>query len=33
MNLDVLVKYLTWAVFFGLILTGLYFMLKNFGVL
>ena len=33
MNLDTLVKYLTWIAFFALALTGLYFMLTKMGVL
>ena len=33
MNLDNLIKYLIWVVFFGLTLTGLYFMLKKLGVM
>ncbi len=33
MNLDVLMKYLMWIVFFGLALAGLYFMLKKVGVM
>jgi len=33
MNLDELVKYIIWIVFFGLALTGLYFMFKKIGVL
>jgi hypothetical protein len=32
MNLDELVKYIIWIVFFGLALTALYFVLKNLGV-
>jgi len=33
MNLDNLIKYLVWIVFFLLALTGLYFMLKRVGVM
>jgi len=33
MNIETLIKYLIWIVFFGLALTGLYFMLKRFGVM
>jgi hypothetical protein len=33
MNLDEMAKYLIWIVFFALVLTGLYFMLKKLGVL
>jgi hypothetical protein len=33
MNLDDLVKYLMWIVFFGLALAGIYFMLKKLGVM
>jgi hypothetical protein len=33
MNLDSLIKYLIWIVFFGVVLAGLYFMLKEFGVI
>jgi len=33
MNLDELIKYLIWIVFFGVALTGLYFTFKRFGVL
>ncbi|GBE19802.1 hypothetical protein BMS3Abin17_00531 [archaeon BMS3Abin17] len=33
MNLDTLIKYLMWIVFFGVALTGLYFMLKKAGIL
>jgi len=32
MNLDVLIKYLAWIVFFVLVLGGIYFMLKRLGV-
>ncbi len=32
MNLDVLIKYIMWIVFFGLALTGLYFVLGKIGV-
>tara|TARA_Y100000310_G_scaffold99044_1_gene96816 strand:+ start:640 stop:741 length:102 start_codon:yes stop_codon:yes gene_type:complete len=33
MNLDNLIKYLMWIIFFGIALTGLYFMLKQFGLI
>ena len=33
MNLDILIKYLTWITFFVLVLTGLYFALRRIGVL
>lgn len=33
MNFDVIIKYLIWIVFLGVALTGLYFMLRNLGVL
>lgn len=33
MNLDAMIKYLIWIVFFGLALAGLYFLLRNLGVL
>jgi len=33
MNLDTLIKYLIWIVFFGVALAGVYFMLKNLGVI
>ncbi len=33
MNLDDLLRYLMWIVFFGLALTGLYFMFKRMGAL
>ena len=33
MNMDELAKYLMWVIFFAIVLTGLYFMLKNAGVL
>jgi len=32
MNLDNLIKYLIWIVFFGIALVGVYFMLKRFGL-
>jgi len=32
MNLDNLIKYLMWIIFFGVALAGLYFMLKKLGV-
>jgi hypothetical protein len=33
MNLDDMIKYLMWIVFFVVALAGLYFMLKKFGVI
>jgi len=33
MNLDNLIKYLMWIVFFGIVLTGLYFALKKMGIM
>jgi len=33
MNLEILVKYLIWVVFFGVVLIGLYFVLKKIGVM
>jgi len=33
MNLDNLVKYLIWIIFFGMVLGALYFMLKKIGLL
>ncbi len=33
MDLDEFIKYLIWIVFFGIALTGMYFMLKQFGVM
>jgi hypothetical protein len=33
MSFDDLVKYLIWIIFFGIVLTGLYFMLKKGGIL
>lgn len=33
MELDELVKYVLWAAFFVLALTGIYFLLKKFGFL
>ncbi len=32
MDLDVLIKYLMWVVFFVIAFAGLYFMLKKFGI-
>jgi len=32
MNLDDLIKYLTWIVFFGIALAGIYFTLRRLGV-
>jgi hypothetical protein len=33
MNFDEMIKYLIWIIFFGIVLTGLFFMLKKAGVL
>jgi hypothetical protein len=33
MNLDDVIKYLTWLIFFGIVLAGLFFMLRKAGVL
>jgi len=33
MKLDALIKYISWIVFFGVALTGLYFLLKKLGVM
>ena len=33
MDLDTLVKYLIWIVFFGVVLAGIYFMMKKLGIL
>jgi len=33
MNLDEMIKYIIWVIFFMLALTGLYFILKKVGVL
>ncbi len=33
MNLEVLIKYLTWIVFFGIALAGVYMLLKQLGVM
>ncbi len=33
MNLDTLIKYLMWIVFFGVVLGGVYFMLGKLGVI
>jgi hypothetical protein len=33
MSFDEMIKYLIWIVFFGIVLTGLFFMLKKAGVL
>lgn len=33
MNLDEMIKYLIWIVFFGIVLVGLFFTLKKVGVL
>jgi hypothetical protein len=33
MNLDALIKYVVWIIFFGVALAGLYFLLKTLGVI
>lgn len=33
MNLEILIKYLIWIVFFAIALIALYFMLKKFGLM
>jgi hypothetical protein len=33
MSFDEMIKYLIWIIFFGIVLTGLFFMLKKAGVL
>jgi len=33
MDIEVLIKYLIWIVFFAIALAGLYFMLKKFGLI
>lgn len=33
MDLDNLIKYLIWIVFFGVAFAGLYFLLRNLGVI
>lgn len=33
MNLDSMIKYLVWIVFFAIALVGLYFLLKTLGIL
>jgi hypothetical protein len=33
MNLDDLIKYIIWIVFFGLALAGIYYLLKNLGIM
>ncbi len=33
MNLDNLIKYLIWIALFGMLLIGMYFMLKRLGVM
>jgi hypothetical protein len=33
MDLDEMIKYLIWIIFFALVLGGLYFMLKKLGVI
>jgi len=33
MNLDALIKYVVWIIFFGVVLAGLYFLLKTLGVI
>lgn len=32
MNLDELLKYAVWIVFFGLVLVGVYFLLRRMGI-
>jgi hypothetical protein len=33
MNIDILMKYVIWIVFFGIAVAGVYFMLKRLGVM
>ena len=33
MSFDEMIKYLIWIIFFGIVLTGLFFMLKKAGIL
>jgi hypothetical protein len=33
MKLDTLIKYIMWIVFFAIVLTGLYFVMKKIGVM
>jgi len=33
MNTDLMIKYFIWIVFFAIALTGIYFMLKKFGIM
>jgi len=33
MSFDDLIKYLTWIIFFGVALAGIYFLLRNLGVI
>lgn len=33
MDLETLIKYLIWIIFFGVALAGLYFLLRNLGVI
>ena len=33
MGLENLIKYLTWIIFFGVALAGIYFLLRNLGVI
>jgi hypothetical protein len=33
MNLDILMKYVIWIVFFGIAVAGIYFMLKRMGIM
>jgi hypothetical protein len=33
MDLENLIKYLIWIIFFGVALAGIYFLLKNLGVI
>lgn len=33
MNIDDMIKYIIWIVFFALALAGIYFLLKNLGIM
>ena len=33
MNLDTVIKYIMWIVFFAIVLTGLYFAMKKIGIM
>ena len=33
MKLDTLIKYIMWIVFFAIVLTGLYFVMKKIGIM